>query len=213
MCLPTPHVDSIAVAEGFSSIEPTLFERLFVTDAVWLGPRNWLENDEGFRQLVSYVVFRHENRVLIYRRTSKGGESRLHGRWSLGVGGHVNAADLVTNADGIDLASTLQRACEREIAEEVECGPIESLETIGLIKETTTNVSRVHLGVVAACWLSQPRIVARDPGLVDVQFVPVGELPAWTDQMETWSACLVDYLNQTVKGHSPSRKGEVRGKP
>lgn len=199
VCLPARHVDSIALPEGFSPLEPRLLDRLFVADALWLGPRNWLENDEGFRQLVSYVVFRHANDVLMYRRTSKGGETRLHGRISLGVGGHVNAADLVTKADVVDLKATIQRACEREIAEEVECGPIQLLETVGLIKESTSSVSRVHLGVVAVCWLNQPTLAVRDPGLVDTRFVPVAELRHLKDQMETWSACLIDYLNLTAK--------------
>jgi predicted NUDIX family phosphoesterase len=199
VCLAARHVDSLGLAEGFSAVDPDVIHRLFAVDQLWLGPRSWLETDEAYRQLVSYVVFRHDRSVLLYRRTPKGGETRLHGCLSVGVGGHVNVTDVASNDGAVDIRATLQRACAREVAEEVECGRTERIETVGVIMETITPVSRVHLGVVVECWLATPAVTVLDEGLVDARFVPASELQQLSDQMETWSSSLVTYLNRTAR--------------
>lgn len=196
VCLASRHVETLGLREGFTRTQAGLLDRLFANDQIWLGPRDWLENDETYRQLVSYVVFRHQRSLLIYRRAPKGGETRLHGRLSVGVGGHVNVSDIVSKAGSIDLLATLQRACGREIAEEIECGAIDQLETIGVICESVNAVSRVHLGIVMECRLSQPNFTLLDPGLVDGHFVAATELAGLTDRLETWSSALVPYFVQ-----------------
>jgi predicted NUDIX family phosphoesterase len=198
VCLAAQHVDALGLAEGFSVMRPDVIDRLFAVDALWLGPRSWLETDENYRQLVSYVTFRCERSVLVYRRTQKGGERRLHGRLSVGVGGHVNVTDVTSHDGAIDISATLKRACAREIAEELACGAIKKLQTVGVIKETATPVSRVHLGVVVECWLASPEVKLLDPGLTDAKFHPTSDLAQLVDQMETWSASLVAYLNQAA---------------
>lgn len=198
VCLAAEHVASLELPEGFTSLDPSLLDRLLLLERLWLGPRSCLETDERFRQLVSYVVFRHASSVLVYRRASKGGESRLHGLLSLGVGGHVNASDLVTEVGQVDLRATLHRACSREIAEEVRCGGASSLRTIGVIKESATPVSRVHLGVVVECRLERPEVCPLDPGLADARFVSVDELPQLSSQMETWSSALIEPLTRVT---------------
>ena len=197
VCLAAPHIDSLNLVEGFSSMKSVAIDRLFSVDQLWLGPRSWLETDERYRQLVSYVVFRHSDSVLVYRRTPKGGETRLHGRLSVGGGGHVNATDVTCRDGAIDIEATLGRACKREIAEEIDCGEILQLGTVGVIKETATPVSRVHLGVVVECWLETREVKLLDPGLVDARFVPSIELTQLSSEMETWSSSLVPYLNQS----------------
>lgn len=197
VCLTARHVDALSLAEGFSVLKANVFGQLLAVDELWLGPRASLETDETYRQLVSYVVFRHGYSVLVYRRAPKGGETRLHGRLSVGVGGHVNVTDVTSSNGTVDLLATLRRACAREVAEEISCGTIEKLETVGIIKESVNAVSRVHLGVVVECWLATPEVHPLDPGLVDVHFVPVVELRGLCEQMETWSSALVSYLNPT----------------
>jgi predicted NUDIX family phosphoesterase len=200
VCLAARHANSLGLAEGFSTVGPDAIERLFAVDQLWLGPRSWLETDETYRQLVSYVVFRHDRSVLVYRRTKKGGETRLHGCLSVGVGGHVNVTDVVCVGAAIDIGATLRRACAREVAEEIACGDVNRFETVGVIMETITPVSRVHLGVVVECWLATPTVTLLDQGLFDARFVPASELGNLSDQMETWSASLVAYLNRTARG-------------
>lgn len=195
VCLTSSHVDSLELAEGFTALSADQIARMFEPMALWLGPRSVLEKNEGFRQLVSYLILRHEGNVLVYRRTAKGGESRLHGRISLGVGGHWNVGDVVSDHGAIDAMATLRCATERELAEEIECQAPERVSMVGVIKESGNAVSRVHLGVVVECWLSNPRLTLLDPGLCDAKFVATTELRAFAADMETWSSSLVSYLS------------------
>jgi predicted NUDIX family phosphoesterase len=195
VCLASSHVDALALAEGFSVLPSVVIAQMFEPTQIWLGPRSLLEKNESYRQLVSYVVIRHAQTVLAYRRTSKGGESRLHGRASLGVGGHWNVGDVVSEAGVIDAMATLRRACDRELAEEIEYAKLERIRMVGVIKESGNAVSRVHLGVVIECWLSEPRVKVLDPGLSDARFIATNELSSLSPEMETWSKSLVSYLS------------------
>ena len=50
-----------------------------------------MEEDPSYKQLISYCLLENEkNEILVYKRLSDGGESRLHGQSSIGVGGHMN---------------------------------------------------------------------------------------------------------------------------
>ena len=85
-----------------------------------LGQRAVLEHDQEFRQVLPISVFTHQGRVWAYERTSKGGESRLHNKVAVAVGGHWDLADLVIEGGCINLDRSLQRAVERELEEEVK---------------------------------------------------------------------------------------------
>lgn len=125
---------------------------------LWLGPRPQLEeldpNDRAgptaILQLIPYVVVRHGSEVVAYVRPSKGNETRLHGKVSVGLGGHVDLADIVHVDSVVDLDATLRDACVRELEEEVSL-KVEpsSINWSGLIYRTDGPVDRVHLGVVA----------------------------------------------------------------
>jgi predicted NUDIX family phosphoesterase len=194
-CLASQHVDSLGLSEGFTSLSTDSIQKMFEPTQIWFGPRSLLETNEHFRQLVSYVVMRHGDRVLTYRRTAKGGESRLHGRLSLGVGGHWNVSDVVSEDGAIDAMASLERACARELAEEIDCSTPERTRMVGVIKESGNAVSRVHLGVVIECWLGDMNVRLRDEGLCDAQFLLPTELARHIDEMETWSSCLVPHLS------------------
>ena len=50
-----------------------------------------MEEDPEFKQLISYCLLENQSgEILVYERLSGGGEERLHGQSSIGVGGHMN---------------------------------------------------------------------------------------------------------------------------
>lgn len=195
VCVSREHVESLGLGEGFTALDADSVCRLLTPEAFWLGPRSHLETDEGFRQLVSYVVVRCRDLVLTYRRTPKGGESRLHGRISVGVGGHWNVGDVVHGQGAIDTLATQRRACERELDEEVRVSELDRTQIVGVIKETGNPVSRVHLGVVVECWVRHTDVTVLDPGLQEARFVNAAELQILAPEMETWSSSLMTYLS------------------
>ena len=112
----------------------------------WL-PRRQAEGDPTYKQIIPYIVVRdHEGRVACYPR--QGSETRLHGLWSAGVGGHVNPAD-----EGCDLLETLFHGARRELSEEFTTMPRCVFRVVGVINEEITPVGAVHLGVVIAAGL------------------------------------------------------------
>ncbi len=56
-------------------------------------PRARMEADPRFKQVIPYLILRDGPRWFLMRRTRAGGDARLHDRWSIGVGGHVNPGD------------------------------------------------------------------------------------------------------------------------
>jgi predicted NUDIX family phosphoesterase len=192
LCVPTHQLMSLP--SGFTPMDaPKMLEQLPV-DRLWLGPRPHLETDESYRQLVSYVVIQAGRRFLTYRRSPRGGESRLHGLLSIGVGGHVNFEDVRLGSDGIDLLGTLENACRRELDEELGALPVLSLRPLVLLFESSNPVARVHLGTVVHCVIEDRPLTATDQGLSDLRFMTVPELQAVAPEMETWSSSLLPHL-------------------
>ncbi|MDU2098444.1 MAG: DNA mismatch repair protein MutT, partial [Staphylococcus sp.] len=77
--------------------------------------RGDMEEDPSYKQLISYCLLENEkNEILVYKRLSGGGESRLHGQSSIGVGGHMND---VIGANSVN--EVLRVNAQRELEEEV----------------------------------------------------------------------------------------------
>ncbi len=57
-------------------------------------PRREAEQDPGHKQIIPYLVLRDGPRLFVIHRTRAGGDARLHGRYSIGVGGHLNPGDV-----------------------------------------------------------------------------------------------------------------------
>ena len=65
--------------------------------------RSELEEDPSFKQIIPYAIIsnkepersgiRQSQSFYLFRRTSKQTEKRLHNKFSLGVGGHMNPAN------------------------------------------------------------------------------------------------------------------------
>ncbi|GAB4403094.1 MAG: hypothetical protein OHK0048_21620 [Rhodoferax sp.] len=86
LVLPRTHAPALP-AQGCWSVR----DWGFLAHALWM-PRALAEHDETRLQLIPYLVLRRDpDRVWAYQRT--GGDARLAGRCSIGVGGHVDTAD------------------------------------------------------------------------------------------------------------------------
>jgi predicted NUDIX family phosphoesterase len=68
------------------------------------------EQDPSFKQLIPYVVVRDGPRTFLMERTDAGGDARLHGKASIGVGGHLNPVDCSTTTT-IPLARFTSASC------------------------------------------------------------------------------------------------------
>lgn len=117
------------------------------------------ESTPAWKQWIPYCVLRCAPRgafdgahadcgVFAVQRTRGAKEARLHGAWSIGLGGHVEPDDAM--APGGDAAAFYARALGRELAEELVLP--EPLGTaprlLGLMNDDSTEVGAVHAGLV-----------------------------------------------------------------
>ena len=56
-------------------------------------PRAECETDPSWKQVIPYLVLRDRGRLFLMRRTRAGSDQRLHERYTIGIGGHVNPED------------------------------------------------------------------------------------------------------------------------
>lgn len=108
-------------------------------------------------QLLPYIVLLTEDKkIFTYTRGGSGEEARLHGNYSIGVGGHVD----IEPDDELeqDLYGLLRMEACRELAEEAGIDTVDGsgdgeVLTIGnfthFIVDPTNDVGMVHLGLLA----------------------------------------------------------------
>lgn len=144
-------------------------------------PRNEMEQDPSFKQLIPYCIFRCEGQIFSYQRGNDQGEARLHAKRSVGVGGHVSTLDL--NGEG----SPYSEGMKREIEEEVWLQTEFSEQCVGLINDDETEVGKVHLGIVHIFDVNFPKVTPREKSMINAGFAPPEQLVRELDEFETWS--------------------------
>lgn len=146
-------------------------------------PREEAEADPAHKQVIPYLVLRDGPRYFLMRRTNAGGDARLHGRGSIGIGGHLNPGDG-------DVAGGLLR----EWREELEAAFVPSFRPIGLINDDTNDVGRVHLGVVYGADAAGRPVAVRETEKLRGAFASPDEVRAVGDGLETWSRLVFEHL-------------------
>jgi predicted NUDIX family phosphoesterase len=139
------------------------------------------ETSPQFKQIIPYVVIRHDDSYFLLQRTQKQTEARLHHKLSLGIGGHINP-------DTPDLLDGLQK----ELEEEVEVAGDYDLTFVGILNDDTTEVGRVHLGAVYMLDAHAPTVTVRETEKMSGRWVPRDELAQHREAMETWSQIVYD---------------------
>lgn len=150
-------------------------------------PRSEAERDFRYKQCVPYVLILRGNRILRYRRGKKSGESRLRGLYSVGVGGHIDEKDYV-NGKGYETG--LRREIEEETGFQVTKQPM----ALAVINDDSTEVGRVHFGVVHIMRLPENAKVSRRSEIESPEFIALSEASKNLDNYETWSRLCLECL-------------------
>ena len=158
------------------------FLRVVAADGLF-APRATMEENPAFKQVIPYLVLRDGERYFLMRRTRAGGDARLHDRWSIGVGDHLNPGDG-------DLAGGLLR----EWNEEVVADFVPEFRLVGLLNDDTTPVGRVHLGAVYVADAAGRAVEIRETDKLTGAFASPAEVAAVANDLETWSRLVFDFL-------------------
>lgn len=131
--------------------EESVLNALLSNKMLW-ADRQEAEFNTGFKQLIPYLILQlADKRMACYRRN--GNESRLHGLWSAGVGGHIDFADSMNESEVMGIA---RRGARRELHEELSEFHAIDCSFLGVINEEITKVGRVHTGFVYLINLQKP---------------------------------------------------------
>jgi predicted NUDIX family phosphoesterase len=145
------------------------------------------EDDPSYKQIIPYILVAHSGRYLMYRRTKKQGENRLHNKFSLGFGGHINDID----GNGRETASNLiLAAMVRELNEEIFLPSIRGLSVVGFINDDTNAVGKVHLGVAFIVEAGNERFAVNEPEMIEAQWCDPEAVEKNFSNLESWSQLL-----------------------
>ncbi|MHC5211215.1 MAG: hypothetical protein ACYTG2_10895 [Planctomycetota bacterium] len=166
--------------------------------------RRHAELDSSFKQVIPYTMIMHGEEILLLRRLSQGGESRLHGKLSIGVGGHINPVDGDGNGDGDCSAEAdlLDAGCRRELEEEIDIRCPYTLSAVGVINDDASDVGSVHFGLVNVARCETPDVVIRETEILEGSFVTLDALRELQrtepGRFETWSALIIERLDEAL---------------
>ena len=191
LVIPRSLFDSLGSFQGFQPDAPRYLPALLDTQNNFFMERPAAETDPTHKQLIPYSIFHHAGRYLCYTRGGKSGEKRLVAKRSIGIGGHINPIDQTQDHLGEQMYFN---GVEREIAEELRIGGTHTQTVIGLINDDSNEVGQVHLGVVHLFELSSDDVQSNEDAIQDLQFVPLAELAANANGLESWSKFCVEYL-------------------
>jgi predicted NUDIX family phosphoesterase len=159
-------------------------------------PRAKAETNPNFKQIIPYVVVTDGNSILHYVRGKKAGEQRLVAKGSIGIGGHINDEDHTLFAFGLQ---AFQDAVKREVCEELAVQGTFDAKPVGLINDDSTEVGRVHFGVVHVLFRTPEKVKKNEQVITQVEFIPIEELKKRREQMESWSQLCLDNLDALLK--------------
>jgi len=163
--------------------------------------RNELEEDPSFKQIIPYAIIsnkeperggvRQSQSFYLFRRTSGQKENRLHNKFSLGVGGHMNPSGSM-----VSIEQYLIDELKRELYEEVKllngCF-IEGIEFIGFINDDTIPVGRVHIGLLYNIHVSNKEVYVKETEKMTADWIDKTNLAEFYKGMESWTKITFDF--------------------
>lgn len=171
-------------------------------------PRKWINdktNDDaqevGFRmpQIIPYTIVKDKDgKILTYRRKSK--DPNLLGRYSIGVGGHVELCDMILTGVNInELDDIVINGQCRELVEEIQLSlhdaNFSKYHTIIALDNDKTN--RIHVAFVSDVVVEDVSKLVFDPNeFFDVEWLTSDELIARlnTTNFEPWTVELINHF-------------------
>lgn len=179
----------------------------FFNTMTFLVDRAHCETDENTLQLLPYLnIVADDGRMFTYTRGGSGEEARLHGNFSVGLGGHVD----IRPEGKESLLSLLKEEAQREGAEEAGMWmDLDRTEFSHFICDGSNPVGRVHLGLLCTYHISAAEADALDmsaeSGVIDSgrwETVDVLAQDENFNRLENWSKAVVGHAKALKEGWS-----------
>ena len=182
LCFERKLLEDLGVFQGLSlEVEKYLPVVTAASSLTYLN-RSEAEQDKRYKQLIPYILLISGGRILRYRRGKGGQETRLHGLYSVGIGGHISEEDhgLFSSDRGY------QDGMRRELLEEVALDEVKEA-AVAVINDDSTEVGQVHFGVVHVMQVARENVAGRRSGIVAPEFIPIADAVSDVAGYESWS--------------------------
>jgi len=148
--------------------------------------RGYAEQCVDIKQIIPYVIIKNDNNIFLLRRLNRQTEKRLHGKLSIGIGGHINI-------DSEKHKDIIAHGLLKELNEEVQVEHIESIDFVGVINDDSTDVGVHHLGLMYVLSTSSD-VTVLEKDKMSGEWVNINRAVALNEMMETWSQISLKYL-------------------
>lgn len=190
LCFERKLLEDLGVFQGLSLETEKYLTRVTATANILYRNRSEAELDKRYKQLIPYVLVICEDKILRYRRGKGGQETRLHGLYSVGIGGHIAEEDNGLFSTGVGY----QDGMRRELKEEVDIEEINET-MVAVINDDSTEVGYVHFGVVHILKVANEDVAGKRSGIVSPEFVPITEALKNPEGYESWSRFCLEHLD------------------
>jgi len=163
------------------------------------------EIDFTHKQPVGYAVIINpvSKKVYTYKRASNKAdynESRLHGKWSIGIGGHIEK-----EIDATD--NPIHSSLLREIDEEVLINGSQDIKVIGYINDDKDEVGKVHFGILYVIETDSDDVFPNDSESVHGEMMSVDEIRKIqkdpNSTLENWSEIALETVENYLNNIQP----------
>ena len=190
LCFERKLLEELGLFQGLSlEVEKYLPVVTATSNLTYLN-RSEAELDKRYKQLIPYILLICDDKILRYRRGKGGQETRLHGLYSVGIGGHISEEDhgLFSSDRGY------QDGMRRELLEEVALDEVNET-AVAVINDDSTEVGYVHFGVVHIMYVANENVAGRRSVIVSPEFVPIAEAVKNASGYESWSRFCLENLD------------------
>ena len=162
--------------------------------------RGDMEKDKNFKQVIPSMIIKRGDEYFTYTRLEGGGESRLHGKSSITIGGHANHVEDYWNFEHL-MAVNAKRELEEEVYildsnnEEINnhLRLTKNMSIKGLIYNEKTDVDAVHVGLLTMIEIpSDWDVEVKETDVLEGKFRTVEEIKEL--DLENWTASALSVL-------------------
>jgi predicted NUDIX family phosphoesterase/dephospho-CoA kinase len=204
-------MDEIGRFQGINRSWRSYFNFLLKGDHCQPMGRMAAEQDEGRKQLLTYILVTRGNQLLCFRRgTFNRVEDYLRGSLCIGFGGHVSESDR-NLYNYRDLGSIIFENASRELSEELDL-PIRDQERLkagdgvrilGLLNDDSSSTGRKHLAIVlqyevstSSEWDSPQK---GEKSINQLTWLDLSNFPGTLREFEYWSQlCLTEFFKKAI---------------
>ncbi|MCM1222342.1 MAG: NUDIX domain-containing protein [Lachnospiraceae bacterium] len=178
LVVPTTNLEPYLKQDGLICDNISTVLQVIINNNLYID-RDYAEYAEEYKQIIPYVVLLNDDKVFITQRLKAQTEKRLHGKCSIGLGGHINPS--VEKSSDV-----IYEGMKRELYEEVGLTDIHKHECIGIINDLSTEVSNFHIALVYFSHVS-PDVQIRETEKMTGHWASDDEVLNVFDYLESWS--------------------------